>query len=375
MEESIKIICCYARKDQEFLTELKTHLSPLQKQGLITMWADTDISAGAEWESEVDHHLDQAKIILLLVSADFIASDHCYGKEMKRAIERHKRRETQVIPIIIRHTYWKNTPLAKLQALPKNALPVASWPDRDAAFLDIVDGIQRVANDTHQILQKSITHSSVTPREKSIISSVDKDVPSQHESQVLSAGSYLVGLHQSKSESLVMLNHSTISAEGQDGEKIENFFSIAINFIKDPIQFLTKRFAYLGGNSEKAVRIDRNKFLGYFTVFAIFQCLILPILMGVLSQSGGIFLLALLVQSILIGVCFRFARNSDKWIITILMSLPSSFMLTAILLVICINLHVFWWLDVLLVIALLFLNFSVVKNQFNNIDHFWVEPH
>jgi hypothetical protein len=75
---SIEIFCCYARKDQVLLSELKAHLMPLQRRGLIKIWADTDIGAGIEWEREIEKHLDTAQIILLLVSADFMNSEYCY---------------------------------------------------------------------------------------------------------------------------------------------------------------------------------------------------------------------------------------------------------------------------------------------------------
>jgi hypothetical protein len=49
----IEVFCCYARKDQQYLIELKAHLMPMQREGLITLWADVDINAGAEWEKEI----------------------------------------------------------------------------------------------------------------------------------------------------------------------------------------------------------------------------------------------------------------------------------------------------------------------------------
>jgi hypothetical protein len=48
----VEIFYCYARKDQMLLNELKTHLIPLQEQGLITLWADTDIDAGIEYKRQ-----------------------------------------------------------------------------------------------------------------------------------------------------------------------------------------------------------------------------------------------------------------------------------------------------------------------------------
>jgi len=103
---------------------------PLQRQGLITIWSDNDIDAGANWQEEIEKHLDAAQIILLLVSPDFIASDHCYGKEMIRAMDRHTWNEARVIPIILRPTHWDSTPFATIQALPKisNSLPSQFLP-------------------------------------------------------------------------------------------------------------------------------------------------------------------------------------------------------------------------------------------------------
>src|SRR6266487_1759942 len=98
----VKIFCCYARKDQQIMNELRKHLIPLQRQELITLWADIDIDAGEEWEKVIDQHLNTAQIILLLISPDFMASEYCYSKEMMRALERHKRGEARVIPILLR---------------------------------------------------------------------------------------------------------------------------------------------------------------------------------------------------------------------------------------------------------------------------------
>src|SRR6266699_2935161 len=98
MAPPVEIFCCYARKDQSLLKELTRHLKPLERSGLITLWADTDINAGTEWEREIEKHLETAHIILLLISSSFIASDYAYSKEMIRAIERHESGKARVIP-------------------------------------------------------------------------------------------------------------------------------------------------------------------------------------------------------------------------------------------------------------------------------------
>ena len=62
----IKVFFSYAHEDEALLNKLKTHLRPLQRQGLIDIWDDRDISAGMVWEQEIDKHLNTAQIILYI---------------------------------------------------------------------------------------------------------------------------------------------------------------------------------------------------------------------------------------------------------------------------------------------------------------------
>jgi TIR domain/Pentapeptide repeats (8 copies)/NACHT domain len=149
MEKPLQVFCCYAREDQPSLLMLKSHLRPIQREGLINVQDDIDVSPGEEWEPKISRYLNTAQMILLLISSDFMDSDYCYSKEMMRAMERHERGEARVIPIILRPTLWKGAPFRKLQVLPTNAEPVASkfWHTPDDAFLDVAKGIQKAVNE------------------------------------------------------------------------------------------------------------------------------------------------------------------------------------------------------------------------------------
>lgn len=144
--DSVKIFIAYSRKDDELRMELEPHLlSYYRRDGLIRGWRDREISDWVEGQSEIDPAVETADLILLLVSADFIASDYCYDAEVVRAMERHNRGEAVVIPIILRPTTWSHTPFGKLQALPRDGTPVMRWADRDHAFASITEGILRAA--------------------------------------------------------------------------------------------------------------------------------------------------------------------------------------------------------------------------------------
>lgn len=156
MEEVTKALTlfyCYAREDKLLREELDVHLSGLKRQYNIKSWSDREIQAGKDWEKEIDTHLDSADLVFLLVSPNFMASDYCYGIETRRALDKHDRGESRVIPIILRPVDWQDAPFNRLQVLPTNALPITRWEDRDDAFEDVVKGIRLVVKELLMILE------------------------------------------------------------------------------------------------------------------------------------------------------------------------------------------------------------------------------
>ena len=140
----VSIFISYAHEDELLRQQLDTHLSLLRQQGLIADWHDRQILAGDKWAQEIDHHLETASIILLLISPDFLASDYCYDIEMQRALERHKRGEARVIPIILRPCDWRSSPFAHLHCLPRDGKAATTWENQDEAFLALAQGLRRV---------------------------------------------------------------------------------------------------------------------------------------------------------------------------------------------------------------------------------------
>ncbi|HEV7745894.1 MAG TPA: TIR domain-containing protein [Pyrinomonadaceae bacterium] len=140
---TVEVFCSYSHHDSALRGELHKHLRPLIREQIIRTWHDGEIGAGDEWPAEIRRHLDSADIILLLISADFLSSDYIWDNELPRAMQRHEAGEATVIPIILRKVDDFGTlPFSKLQALPSNAKPVASWLDRDEAFTDIARGVR-----------------------------------------------------------------------------------------------------------------------------------------------------------------------------------------------------------------------------------------
>jgi hypothetical protein len=138
-----KVFFSYSHKDEALRDQLETHLAQLKNQGLIESWHDRRIVAGSEFGADISAALEDADIILLLVSADFLASSYCYSIEMARAMERHEARAARVIPVILRDCDWHSSPFGKLTAVPTDGKPVRSWPDIDQAFANVAREVRK----------------------------------------------------------------------------------------------------------------------------------------------------------------------------------------------------------------------------------------
>jgi formylglycine-generating enzyme required for sulfatase activity len=147
MTEPIKVFLSYSHKDDELKKEFCDHLAILQHNQLIAAWQDRNIDAGTEWADAIHQNLEQAEIILLLVSSAFMASRYCYSIEMQQALKRHKSGAAIVIPVIIRDSSWTTSPLGQLQAVPRDNRAVATWGDqfaRDTAWRQVTEEITKV---------------------------------------------------------------------------------------------------------------------------------------------------------------------------------------------------------------------------------------
>lgn len=137
-----QVFFSYSHADEDLRDQLQKHLAVLKREGLISTWHDRRILAGDDLDGTIQRSLEEADVVLLLVSPDFLASGYCYEVEFQRALERHNQGLTRVIPIILRPCDWQSTPIGKLLALPRDGRPVVSWPDIDDAFLDVTKKIR-----------------------------------------------------------------------------------------------------------------------------------------------------------------------------------------------------------------------------------------
>lgn len=145
--KTVKLFFSYSHKDEALRDQLATHLKILERQKIIDAWHDRKIGIGTDWKNTIDANLESADIILLLISADFLASDYCFDVETRRAMQRHTAQSAVVIPVSLRPCQTKDIDFMKLQGLPKDFNPVTKWADIDDAFTEITKEISTVAKE------------------------------------------------------------------------------------------------------------------------------------------------------------------------------------------------------------------------------------
>jgi hypothetical protein len=112
------VFVSYSHKDAEWLERVRVHLRPLERQGLLKLWDDTRIQPGTRWLEEIEEHLEAASSAILLVSADFLASDFCTEDELPRLLKRAADRGVRILPVIVSPCQLSVAPtLAAIQAV------------------------------------------------------------------------------------------------------------------------------------------------------------------------------------------------------------------------------------------------------------------
>ncbi len=130
------IFISYSRKDKKYLGELHAHLAHHVREKAIVYWDDTRILPGSRWKDELEGAVRSAKIALFLVSADFFASDFIFYKEMGPLLRAAQEKDVEVLSIIIGACAFKDSELAKFQAInaPSEPLNQMSRGKRDVVW-------------------------------------------------------------------------------------------------------------------------------------------------------------------------------------------------------------------------------------------------
>ncbi len=121
------VFISYSHQDEKWKDRVVTHLKVLEKQGLLHSWNDRDITLGSDWLPKIAEELNKAKVVVLLISADFLTSDFILGTEVPLILSRRQSEGITVIPMIVRPCTIKPIPwLSKIQWYPQDGKPLST---------------------------------------------------------------------------------------------------------------------------------------------------------------------------------------------------------------------------------------------------------
>lgn len=137
----------YAKEDEHLLTELENHLEILRRNEKINIWHEGKLMGGDVVDDTIVRQIDEADIILLLVTSKFLASDKLYEIQLQQALARHDNNEACIIPILMSACMWEHASFANLfTLLPEDEQPISKKKDRQDALKKTAEEINEIIN-------------------------------------------------------------------------------------------------------------------------------------------------------------------------------------------------------------------------------------
>lgn len=157
--KQLKLFISYSHLDEKHIEDFIKHLAPLKENGLIEDWYDRKILPGKNFQMEIDNNFEDADIICLMISKNFLSSEAC-KKEESDALKLMRKKAIIVIPIIISPCGWvDDQDLSNLLALPNDGKPILEYEIADTGWNCVYDGLKKAITQEKEIRDLKLTES------------------------------------------------------------------------------------------------------------------------------------------------------------------------------------------------------------------------
>jgi tetratricopeptide (TPR) repeat protein len=135
------VFISYSHKDEkDWKDRVVTHLGVLHAQGLIDIWEDRQIEAGADWHKNIQEAMKVSSIAVILISANSLTSDYILNDEVPPLIERSAKEGVRIFPLVVEPCVWQAVKwLRAMNLRPTDGRPLSDGDenqiDKDLAAL------------------------------------------------------------------------------------------------------------------------------------------------------------------------------------------------------------------------------------------------
>ena len=143
--ERDQLFISYSHVDREWVVRLQTMIRPLVRSHGLRLWDDSQIQPGDKWREEIETALAAAKVALLLVSSDFLASEFVTNSELPQLLAAAMEEGLRILWVPLRPSLVRVTPIYAYQALGDPGRPLARMDpvEQEEALVEIALAIQK----------------------------------------------------------------------------------------------------------------------------------------------------------------------------------------------------------------------------------------
>lgn len=174
-DKRTKVFISYSHQDAEWLKRLRVHLKPLEREHRIEIWDDTRIKPGSRWKEEIEQALATTKVAVLLVSADFLASDFIAADELPPLLSAAEKEGAIVLPVILSPSrFSRTTSLSQFQAVndPSKPLIGMAKSKQEAILVKVTEDIETALNHLPKLAVGQLQKDKATRTDASTVSKI-----------------------------------------------------------------------------------------------------------------------------------------------------------------------------------------------------------
>ena len=150
-----KVFISYSHVDEEWKDLVVKHLGVLESEGRLEVWDDRRIAAGDNWYPEIERALANARVAILVISADFLISRFILEEEVPQLLKRRKEEGLRVIPLIVRPCAWKHISWLKgIQVRPRDGRSLSG-----GLYNEIEEDLTKLVDEVFEFLRESYKNS------------------------------------------------------------------------------------------------------------------------------------------------------------------------------------------------------------------------